>query len=181
MLRNLLVPAEELIVQFARVHRDQRNIATHMIGVPMVVFGCAVLLARGHLGAAATGLSLAWLAWSIATLWVVSRGHLLLGLTVGVASGVLFALAHLASAGTLVQALGWGLGFVLGGAALQWLGHCYEGRRAAWIDELHGLLVAPLFVAAEMLFALGLARPLQREVERRAGPTVLRDLAHPAR
>ena len=180
MLRSLLVPAEELIVRFARCHRDQRNIATHMIGVPMVVFGCAVLLARGQLGVAAAGLSLAWLTWCFVMVWVVSRGHWLLGVAVGATSGVLFALAHLASAGTLVHALGWGLGFVLGGAAIQWLGHCYEGRRSAWLDEVHGLLVAPLFVAAEMLFALGLAQPLQRAIERRAGPTVLRDLAHPA-
>ena len=30
-----------------------------------------------------------------------------------------------------------------------------------------------------LLFTLGLARPVAREIERRAGPTVLRDLAHP--
>jgi uncharacterized membrane protein YGL010W len=180
MLRSLRVPAEDLIVQFARGHRDQRNIATHMVGVPMVVFGCAVLLARGHLGFAASGLSLAWLAWCAATLWAVSRGHLLLGLAVSAGTALLFALAHLASSGPLAQTLGWGLGFVLGGAAIQWLGHCYEGRRSAWLDELHGLLAAPLFVAAEVLFALGLAQGLRHAVERRAGPTVLRDLAHPA-
>jgi len=36
-----------------------------------------------------------------------------------------------------------------------------------------------MFVTAELLFSLGLARPLASEIERRAGPTVLRDLAHP--
>ena len=180
MLHSLRAPAEELIVQYARCHRDRRNIATHMLGVPMVVFGVAVLLARGHLDLPAADFSLAWLIWCIALVWAVSRGHLLLGLAAGAASGVLFALAHLASAGTLVHALGWGLGGVIAGVAIQWLGHCYEGRRAAWSHEAAGLLAAPLFVSAEMLFALGLAQPLQREIERRAGPTVLRDLAHPA-
>jgi hypothetical protein len=34
-----------------------------------------------------------------------------------------------------------------------------------------------MFVVAEGLFALGWNRPLQDEIERRAGPTVLRDLA----
>ena len=42
-----------------------------------------------------------------------------------------------------------------------------------------GLLAGPMFVPAELLFTLGLAQPLQHEIERRAGPTVLRDLAHP--
>ena len=51
---------------------------------------------------------------------------------------------------------------------------------AAFADDLVGLLVGPMFVTAEALFAMGIARPLLDEVERRAGPTVLRDLAHPA-
>lgn len=180
MLGNLLQPAEDLMVQFARRHRDRRNIATHMVGVPMVIFGCGVLLAHGQLGASAAAPNLAWLSWCIVMMWVVSRGHLLLGLAVSLITGALFALAQLAALGSLVYSLGWGLGFVLAGAALQWLGHCYEGRRAAWSGQPLSLLVAPMFVGAEVLFALGLAQPLQRAIERRAGPTVLRDLAHPA-
>ena len=37
-------PARALLVQYARYHRDQRNIATHFIGVPLIVFAVAVLL-----------------------------------------------------------------------------------------------------------------------------------------
>jgi uncharacterized membrane protein YGL010W len=40
-----------------------------------------------------------------------------------------------------------------------------------------GLVVAPLFVTAEALFALGWGKSLLAEIERRAGPTMLRDLA----
>lgn len=179
MLRHLLQPAEDLMVQFARRHRDRRNIATHMLGVPMVIFGCGVLLAHGQLSAPALAPNLTWLAWCMAMLWVVSRGHLALGLAVSAITAALLALAQLAAAGSLAHALGWGLGFVLFGVALQWLGHCYEGRRHIWSGQPHSLLVAPMFVSAELLFALGLAQPLQRAIERRAGPTVLRDLAHP--
>jgi uncharacterized membrane protein YGL010W len=92
---------------------------------------------------------------------------------------LIVALAHLASAGTVSRWLGWGLGFFAAGWIIQFIGHCYEGRKPAFADDLRGLLVGPMFVAAELLFALGLARPLQREIERRAGPTLLRDLAHP--
>mgnify|MGYP000078271376 FL=1 len=179
MLPDLLQPAEDLMVQFARRHRDRRNIATHMVGVPLVIFGCGVLLAHGQLSASATAPNLAWLSWCAAMMWVVSRGHLLLGLAVGAITGALFALAQLAALDSLVRSLGWGLGFVLAGVALQWLGHRYEGRRPAWSGQLHSPLVAPMFVSAELLFALGLAQPLRSAIERRAGPTVLRDLAHP--
>ena len=37
-----------------------------------------------------------------------------------------------------------------------------------------------MFVVLELLALLGLFKALVGEVERRAGPTVIRDLAHPA-
>jgi uncharacterized membrane protein YGL010W len=179
MVRSLFLPAGELMVQYARYHRDRRNIATHLIGVPMIVFGLGVLLARGQLPPGESGLTLGWLAWGAATLWYLSRGHLVLGLAVSLGNALLFALAHLVSAGTLAHWLSWGLGFFAVGWIIQFVGHYYEGKKPAFADDLVGLLVGPMFVAAELLFTLGLAQPLQREIERRAGPTVLRDLAHP--
>ena len=145
----------------------------------MIVFGLGVLLARGQLDLGSGSLSLAWLVWTLATLWYLSRGHLLLGLAVSAANALLFGLAHLASAGTVAHWLSWGLGFFGVGWVIQFIGHYYEGKKPAFADDLVGLLVGPMFVTAELLFTLGLARPLQQEVERRAGPTVLRDLAHP--
>jgi uncharacterized membrane protein YGL010W len=179
MASSLFLPANDLMVQYARYHRDRRNIATHMVGVPMIVFGLGVLLARAHVGSGGPGLSLAWMAWGAATLWYLSRGHLLLGVVVSLANALLFALAHLASAGSVANWLTWGLGFFAVGWVIQFIGHYYEGKKPAFADDLVGLLVGPMFVTAELLFTLGLARPLLQEIERRAGPTVLRDLAHP--
>jgi uncharacterized membrane protein YGL010W len=179
MSASLFLPANELMVQYARYHRDRRNIATHMVGVPMIVFGVGVLLARAHIGPGDPGLTLAWVAWALATLWYVSRGHLLLGLAVSAANAVLFAMAHLVSSGSVVNWLTWGLGFFGLGWVIQFIGHYYEGKKPAFADDIVGLLVGPMFVTAEALFSLGLARPLLREVEKRAGPTVIRDLAHP--
>jgi uncharacterized membrane protein YGL010W len=179
MSASLFLPANELIVQYARYHRDRRNIATHMVGVPMIVFGVGVLLARAHWTGGDPGLTLAWVAWALATLWYVSRGHLLLGVAVSVVNAVLFGLAHLVSAGSVANWLTWGLGFFGVGWVIQFIGHYYEGKKPAFADDLVGLLVGPMFVTAEALFALGLAHPLLREVEKRAGPTVIRDLAHP--
>src|SRR3982751_2786976 len=31
-------PATELMVQYAAYHRDRRNIATHFVGIPLIVF-----------------------------------------------------------------------------------------------------------------------------------------------
>ena len=62
-------------------------------------------------------------------------------------------------------------GLLVGGWAIQFLGHAFEGRKPAFLDDLRGLLDGPLFLVAEVAFALGLSPELQAEVERRAGPT----------
>ena len=38
--------ATDLLVQYATYHRDRRNIASHFVGVPMIVFAVGVLLAK---------------------------------------------------------------------------------------------------------------------------------------
>ena len=35
---NPFRPAIELMVQYAQYHRDRRNIITHFIGIPLIVF-----------------------------------------------------------------------------------------------------------------------------------------------
>ena len=63
---------------------------------------------------------------------------------------------------------------------IQFVGHYWEGRKPAFVDDLVGLLVGPMFVVAEWLFALGWNRPLQRAIEAEVGPTTIRDLTQPA-
>ena len=60
--------ATELLTQYAAYHRDRRNIATHFVGVPMIVFGVAVLLARPALAVGGMSVSLAWLVVALAEL-----------------------------------------------------------------------------------------------------------------
>ena len=55
------------------------------------------------------------------------------------------------------------------GWAIQFLGHYWEGRKPAFVDDLVGLLVGPLFLTAEVAFALHLRTDVQAEMERRLG------------
>ncbi|NRF70844.1 DUF962 domain-containing protein [Aquincola sp. S2] len=168
-------PATELLVQYAEYHRDRRNIATHFFGIPLIVFAVGVLLARAEIA----GVNLAWVVWGLTTAWYLTRGRLVLGLAVSVINGALMAAAIPLAAGSLGSWLGWGLGTFVAGWVLQFIGHYYEGRKPAFVDDLVGLLVGPMFVVAEWLFAAGWGRELLAEIERRAGPTHLRDLAAP--
>jgi uncharacterized membrane protein YGL010W len=173
--------ATELMVQYAQYHRDRRNIATHFVGIPLIVFAIGILLARPGFELAGWALSPAWLVWGAATFWYFSRGNFVLALAVSVVNGVLIGMAQPLGAASTAAWLTWGLGsFVIGWIA-QFVGHYYEGRKPAFVDDLVGLLVGPMFVVGEWLFALGWGRPLLAEIERRAGPTHLRDLHAAAR
>jgi uncharacterized membrane protein YGL010W len=173
-------PALELLSQYAEYHRDRRNIQTHFVGVPMIVFGIGVLLAKPVFGLAGLVLTPAWLVFALVALWYLTRGHLSIGVASTGLVGVLLWLAQQVSGGSTAAWLTWGIGFFVLGWVIQFVGHYYEGRKPAFVDDLVGLLVAPMFVALELLAPLGLFKGLMAEIERRAGPTHLRDLAHPA-
>jgi uncharacterized membrane protein YGL010W len=169
-------PALDLMAQYAQYHRDKRNIATHFVGIPLIVFAIGILLARFTIG----GVTLAWIVWALATLWYLTRGNLVLGIATSVVNAVLIALAHPFAGVPLLPWLAWGIGFFALGWIIQFLGHYYEGRKPAFVDDIVGLLVGPMFVVAEWLFSLGWGRDMLAEIERRVGPTHLRDLAAPA-
>ena len=176
---TLFRPALDLMVQYAHYHRDRRNIATHFIGIPLIVFGLGVLMARAQVSVGSLTLTLAGLVWALGTAWYLTRGNLALGVAVSAVNGLLFALAAPLAAGTLASWLAWGVGSFVIGWILQFVGHYYEGKKPAFADDLVGLLIGPMFVVGEAMFALGWGGPMLAEIERRAGPTHLRDLAHP--
>ena len=169
-----------LLNQYAEYHRDRRNIVTHFFGVPMIVFGVGVLLAAVHFVINGRDITLAWALFALVAVWYLTRGHFGIGLATTAGVGLLIALAHQVAGAPLGLWLAWGLGFFAVGWVIQFIGHYYEGKKPAFADDLVGLLVGPMFVVLEALAPLGLFKDLMADVERHAGPTHLRDLAHPA-
>ena len=172
--------ASALLNQYAEYHRDRRNILTHFVGVPMIVFGVGVLLAGWSTPVAGFALTPAWLVFALVAAWYLTRGHLGIGGATTLAVGALMLLAHRVSGAPLVTWLAWGLGFFALGWVIQFIGHYYEGRKPAFADDIVGLLAGPMFVMLEMLAPLGLFKGLMAGIESHAGPTIIRDLAHPA-
>ncbi len=167
--------ATDLLVSYATCHRDRRNIATHMVGIPMILFSLGLLLARPTMPVQGLLLNPAWVLFAAAALWWLTRGSLAVGLAVSAGTAALVLLAQ--AAGTSGAGLGWGFALFALGSLIQSLGHYYEGRKPAFVDDLRSLLIGPMFVAAEALFAAGWKLDLLREIERRAGPKIERDLA----
>jgi uncharacterized membrane protein YGL010W len=169
--------AIDLLSQYAAYHRDRRNIASHFIGVPMIVFAIGVLLARPAFVVSGLALTPAWVLFALAAAWYLTRGDLLLGLATAAGVAALLWMGQIANDGTLAAWLGWGFGVFAVGWVIQFVGHWYEGRKPAFVDDIIGLLVGPMFITAEAMFALGWNKPLLSDIESRVGPTVLRDLA----
>jgi uncharacterized membrane protein YGL010W len=162
-------PLEQHLSQYAAYHRDRRNIATHFIGIPMIVVAIMSFLARPAL----TMTELPWLELSISPALVLylvgSLYYLRLDLRFGLTMALLNALALWL--GLQIAALdgshwlGWSLGIFIGGWALQALGHYWEGRKPAFMDDIRGLAIGPLFVVAEAGFALGFRREIEMQIE----------------
>ena len=172
--------ATDLMAQYAAYHRDRRNIATHFVGIPLIVFAVGALLARPAVEVGGWPLTPAAVVWAAAALWYVTRGNLVLGTTTAIATLLLILAALPLGQLDTSPWLAWSLGAFVVGWVIQFIGHYYEGRKPAFVDDLRGLLVGPMFVTGEALFALGWGKPLAAEIARRAGPTHLRDLHAPA-
>ena len=172
--------ANQLMIDYAAYHRDKRNIATHFVGIPLIVFSIGVLLARPAFEVGGIVLTPVWIIWALATAWYLTLGNLALGIAVSVVNGLLIYLAWPLASGSVASWLGWGIGTFVVGWVIQFIGHYYEGKKPAFVDDLLGLLTGPMFVTAEALFALGWGKPLLAEIERRVGPTKIRDLTQPA-
>jgi uncharacterized membrane protein YGL010W len=169
--------ATDLLSGYAEYHRDQRNILSHFVGVPMIVFAVGVMLAHPAFMLDGVSLSPAWVVFALSAAWYLSRGNLVLGLAVTACVGVLMLAAHKVAYGGFGAFFGWGVCMFAVGWLIQFVGHWYEGKKPAFVDDVIGLLVGPMFVTAEAMFMMGWNKPLAAEIERRAGPTVLRDMA----
>jgi uncharacterized membrane protein YGL010W len=161
--------------QYAAYHRDPRNIVTHFVGIPLIVIAVAVLLSRPGWVLGGVWLSPAALVAGASVIFYLRLDRqfgLLMGLLLGLC---LWAGAILAQQATMVW-LSAGVGLFVLGWIIQFVGHYYEGRKPAFIDDVSGLIIGPLFVVAELAFMAGMRKPLQHAIEERVGPVRKRDL-----
>ena len=149
---------------YAAYHRDPRNVATHVVGVPAIVLSLMVLLSLASVPG--TGISLALVVTAALLLYYVALdGALGIAMTI-VLLPLLWLADRIAGLGA-ATALAVFLVLFVGGWALQLLGHRFEGNRPALTASLFQIFMAPIFLMAEAFFALGLRRELRQDVERR--------------
>ncbi|MBC7708920.1 MAG: DUF962 domain-containing protein [Rhizobacter sp.] len=160
--------------KYAAYHRDKRNVVTHFIGIPMIVVGVVILLSRpGFMAIRGMAISPALIVVAITALF-----YLKLDFRFGVAMSVFLAaclwLGQMLAVQSTAIWLSWGIGLFVVGWLFQFVGHYFEGKKPAFVDDIMGLAIGPIFVAAELAFEFGLRKEVQDAVEARVGPTFIR-------
>lgn len=154
---------------YADYHRSARNIATHLVGIPLIVMALFVLLSKPVWMIGAVPLSPAVLVAAASVLYYL-RLNLGMGLIMGVLYGLGLVLGFSVAALDDTTWLIVGVGGFFVGWVIQFVGHYFEGRKPAFFDDVMGLAIGPLFVVAEVLFKLGAYSELKQQVEERSGP-----------
>jgi uncharacterized membrane protein YGL010W len=151
-------------------HRSKRNVLTHFFGIPLIVFAVLCLLARIQIPIGSLLIDGAQLFVFASVVY-----YLMLSVSLGLIMGVLFTLLLLAAQPIAAMAfwswLSIGVGVFVFGWVLQFIGHYYEGKKPAFVDDLIGLIIGPLYVTVEFLFLMGFYKSLEHEVNAIAGPT----------
>lgn len=154
----------EHLAQYGDYHRDRRNIMTHLVGIPMIVIAILTLLSRPEFSVAYLLLTPANLVVFAAVIFYI-RLDIKLGLLMTVLLWLCLSLGRDIAAMSTLAWLSWGIGLFIVGWIFQFIGHYYEGRKPAFVDDIIGLAIGPLFVVAEVVFMLGLRPELKRQVE----------------
>ena len=157
----------EQMAMYTAYHKDWRNKLSHQIGVPMIVFSLFILASTVQLGQTSVGpITLAAVFMAMLALFYIMIAPL-----IGTLSALIYGLLlfYAEQIGRLDMPLVWQAFavFFIGGWAFQLVGHFYEGRKPALLDNAMQILVAPAFLIAEVLFILKLEQGLQSQIESR--------------
>lgn len=160
---------QQQLGQYGLYHRSKRNVLTHFFGIPLIVFALLCLLARIQFSVGGIGVDGACIAVVASVVYYLMLS-VSLGLIMAVAFGLLALAAQPIAAMELIPWLSIGVGVFVLGWVIQFIGHYFEGKKPAFVDDLTGLIIGPLFVVAEGLFLVGLYKKLEGEVNEIAGP-----------
>jgi uncharacterized membrane protein YGL010W len=150
---------------YLRYHRDPRNRLTHFIGVPLITFSLFIPLAWIRIDVGGVTITAAHVFFAAVLIYYLLL-DVAVALALAVVVGGLACLAYRVAA--LGHAIGWTVFAVafVGGWIAQLLGHYFEGKRPALVDNFWQILVAPLFLMMETFAALGFKRDRLRLAEK---------------
>ncbi|MCH7335279.1 Mpo1-like protein [Acinetobacter sp. NIPH 2699] len=154
---------ERLLSQYAAYHLDRNNIVTHFVGIPLIVFSILCLTARAGIDISGFSVTLAMLLIVLSTIYYISLDKLF-GILMLILFVLVYPFAVKIAALPMWSWLGASIGIFVVGWLLQFVGHYFEKKKPAFVDDLVGLAIGPLFVLAEFVFLLGFRKALHQRI-----------------
>jgi len=127
---------DRYFAEYASYHTDRRNLICHEIGIPLIVWSLFSLLYLVKLGP----IDLAMVVGALVIIFYL-RLDVKLGLIALLAFAALYLLGRITPWPVAVGA------FVVGWI-FQFVGHGYEGKKPAFLNNLVHLLVGPLWIVS---------------------------------
>lgn len=158
---------ERLLSQYAAYHLDQKNIVTHFVGIPLIVFSILCLTARAGVEISGVSVPSASILIVLSAIYYISLDKLF-----GILMLIIFIAAYPVAVNIATLPmwswLGASIGIFVVGWVFQFVGHYFEKKKPAFVDDLIGLAIGPLFVLAEFVFLLGFRKPLHQRILKEA-------------
>lgn len=154
---------EKSLSQYAAYHLDHKNIMTHFVGIPLIVFSIMCLTARAGVMFGEFEFTLAMLLMVVSIIYYISLDRIF-GLIMLVVYAVAYPFAYKIAQLDLGIWLSLSIGIFVIGWLFQFVGHFYEKKKPAFMDDMIGLAIGPLFVLAEMVFMLGFRKDIEQRM-----------------
>lgn len=155
------------LARYKSVHFNSNNIKTHFVGIPLIIWAIFVGLCslRFSVGESSVSISAGVIFAALVSIYYFK-------LHVGLALAMLLFLVPVIYFADFVAYLDNGLWMALIAFVVGWIfqliGHKYEKAKPAFIDDLNQLFIGPLFLMAEVCFALGRLKGLNKNVTSKA-------------
>lgn len=155
---------KEQLSNYKSVHLNHKNVVTHFIGVPMILWSISLLLSGITFNVEIFNIKIHSLL-PVSAL-VVFVYYFLLDIKMGFFATIILSplfysasiyshSIHFYSLIISVFIIGW---------LFQFVGHFFEKAKPAFIDDLTQLLIGPLFLISEIYFSLGFNKNLADEI-----------------
>lgn len=156
---------EEQLSNYKSVHFNKTNIKSHFIGIPLIVWAITVLLSVNTftvmLAEQPVTYTPAIILFTITLLYYFAiHIKLALGMLIYIALNIYLAELIADHEYAVWIAI---ITFILGWV-IQFIGHIYEKAKPAFLDDIMGLVIGPLFLMAELYFALGIEKQLESDI-----------------
>ncbi|AZP29650.1 MULTISPECIES: DUF962 domain-containing protein [Acinetobacter] len=154
---------EQELSKYAAYHLNHKNILTHFIGIPLIVFSILCLTARAGVDIGSFKLTLAIVLIAMSSIYYLFLDKVF-GLLMLIILAAVYPLASQIAQLSLGEWLAVSIGFFVVGWVFQFVGHYFEKKKPAFVDDVIGLAIGPLFVLAEFIFMLGFRKLLHARI-----------------